>query len=310
MIAVSPVVWPNSGWDRAAIEKDAAAYYQLTLEDINDLRRALAHLRQKHGHGKIDLFKLSPDDFPLSTFQNVLENCRKALQFGRGWQTLRGFPVAEHSIKDLELIFFAIGMHLGVARPQGKASLFLANVRDIGTDYRGTSGRGYTSKAALDFHSDGSDVVGLFCLKTAIEGGESLISSSIRVHNEMLKLRPDLVEELYKPMIFGRQGEEAPEETPYYECPIMGRARDGTWSCRFIRNVGSLIDFSTMINTRPLVSAHPSRPTLLPLHPAPNSQTNRSNGPIRLPPHPRGSMLPHLVPTRGHAVHQQPHLPA
>lgn len=243
--AIKPVSVPNTGWNRADIEADREnAFRQLTAEEISDLKASLAHLKSKHKHspsidnGKINLFELLPDDFPLGpAFSDTLKELKKQLQTGRGFQTLRGFPVSEHSIEDLELVFFGIGMHLGVARPQGKASLYLTNVRDIGTDYRGSSGRGYTSNAALDFHSDGADVAGLFVIKSAtISGGESLITSSIRAHNEMLRLRPDLLAELYKPMIFGRQSEEAPEEPPYYECPIMGVSSTGDWSCRFIRN--------------------------------------------------------------------------
>jgi hypothetical protein len=233
---IQPVTVPNAGWTREMLDNDASLYFHLTPDEITDMQRVLNHLKANHAE-PVNLFSLLPGDFPIGDpTKRLLDMVRRELLTGRGFQTLRGFPVAQHTVSDLRLLWFGLGMHLGVARPQGKTSLYIADVLDIGTDYRGTAGRGYTSNAPLDFHSDGSDVVGLFCLKTAVKGGESLISSSIRAHNEMLRLRPDLLAELYKPMTFGRQTEEAPEEPPYYECPIMGVAGDGSWSCRFIRN--------------------------------------------------------------------------
>ena len=42
------------------------------------------------------------------------------------------------------LLNWAIGLHVGVARPQGKASQYISPVRDAATDYRSASGRGYS----------------------------------------------------------------------------------------------------------------------------------------------------------------------
>ena len=56
---------------------------------------------------------------------------------------------------------WAIGLHTGVARPQGKASQYISPVRDAGVDYRAASGRGYSSNAKLDFHVDGADLATL-----------------------------------------------------------------------------------------------------------------------------------------------------
>ncbi len=111
----------------------------------------------------------------------------------------------------------------------------MSDVRDIGVDYRTTTGRGYSSRSALDFHADGSDIVGLMCIRTAKSGGESLISSSIRAHNELLAKRPDAVRELTGLFTFSRQGEEAPEEPPYYQASVFGW-RDGRFACRHLRN--------------------------------------------------------------------------
>jgi hypothetical protein len=78
-------------------------------------------------------------------------------------------------------------------------------------------------------------MVGLMVLRTSISGGESLIASSITAHNIMLAERPDLLQLLYEPFTFSRQGEEAPEEPPYYQAAILGN-NGGHFACRHIRN--------------------------------------------------------------------------
>jgi hypothetical protein len=49
------------------------------------------------------------------------------------------------------------------------------------------------------FHSDPGDVVSLFALEVAPEGGASKVASSWRVYNELAETRPDLVKTLSEP---------------------------------------------------------------------------------------------------------------
>ena len=94
--------------------------------------------------------------------------------------------------KEFKLLIWAIGLHIGVARPQGLVSQYISEVRATGMDYRSTSGRGYNSSAKLDFHTDGCDIVGLACYNKAMQGGQSLIASSVTAWQKLLFERPDL----------------------------------------------------------------------------------------------------------------------
>ena len=227
----SPVVRPR-GWTADALRRDGRWAVRLDAEELADFERGLVHARST---GR-SFYDLSPADFPFGPA--ALARLRAAVaetQDGRGFQMLRGFPVERWSVEDSRLFFWGLGLHLGVPRPQGRASQFMSDVRDAGGTYRSVQGRGYNTKSALDFHADGSDLVGLMCLRTAVSGGESLISSSITAHDVMLAERPDLLALLYEPLVFSRQGEQAPEEPPWYEAAIMG-VRDGRFACRHIRN--------------------------------------------------------------------------
>src|SRR6185369_4032996 len=94
---------------------------------------------------------------------------------------------------------------------------------------------GYTSKDKLNYHTDFCDVVGLFVLQTAKSGGLSIIGSSLAVHNEVLRTRPDLLEVMYRPFPYSWQGQEAPGERPWYELPMFS-VRDGKLACVYVRS--------------------------------------------------------------------------
>ncbi|CAN5265717.1 TauD/TfdA family dioxygenase [soil metagenome] len=220
------------GWTREEVDNDDRWCHPLTADEVAGFEAGLVHARSV---GK-PLFELSRRDFPFGPAALAcIETTIEQTQHGLGFRLLRGLPVERWSVEDSRLFFWGVGLHLGVARPQGKASQFISDVRDAGGQYRSTSGRGYNTASALDFHADGSDLVGLMCLKTSKSGGESLIASSIAAHNAMLAERPDLLALLYEPMIYSRQNEHAEEEPPYYEAAVMG-TRNGRFACRHIRN--------------------------------------------------------------------------
>jgi hypothetical protein len=72
-----------------------------------------------------------------------------------------------------------------------------------------------------DFHTDQVDIVGLLCLQPAKSGGQSRLVSAHAVFNEMLALRPDLVEVLYQRFWWDRNDEQPPGEAPSYPLSVL-----------------------------------------------------------------------------------------
>ena len=134
---------------------------------------------------------------------------------------IRGLPVAKYSLKKSATIFCGIGAHLGKARSQNSMGHILGHVRDIGADGSDTNARIYQTSERQTFHTDSADVVGLLCLKTAREGGKSLLVSTETIYNEMNKSRPDLVPLLFDPIATDRRGEVPPGEKPFFEIPVL-----------------------------------------------------------------------------------------
>lgn len=236
-------------WKREDLEQDRSWTRTFDQPAIDDLRRALDHALATQK----SLLHFGKAAFPIGpNAEEALRWVVRETQQRFGLALLRGLPTADLSDDEARVLFWGIGLHLGVARPQGKNSQFISDVRAEGGEYRSPTGRGYNTNASLDFHSDAADIVALLCLRDAKRGGESLITSSFAAHNELLRQHPDLVDELYRPFVYSRQGEQAPEEAPYFEMPIFGE-RDGRFACRHVRNhiTGAQVSFAEVPRLSP-----------------------------------------------------------
>jgi len=221
----------RAAWHAADLAADPG--WTFTLDDVaaENLVRAVRRARVP-GRALIDYAR---EDFDLGRALPALRAAFAETRDGRGIALVRGLPRAALDEPEFELLTWAIGLHTGVPRPQGKATHYLSAVRDVGTVYRSGTGRGYSSNAELDFHTDGADVVALTCFNTAKTGGMSMVSSSITAHNTLLAERPDLAPRLHGAFHFSRQAEQAPDEAPYYPHPIFAE-RGGRLHSRWNRN--------------------------------------------------------------------------
>ena len=181
------------------------------------------------------LLDYTREDFDLGPGWNVVHAAIDEAHHGRGLALVRGLPRDGLNEKEFELMNWAIGLHAGVARPQGRASQYISPVRDAGTDYRKPGGRGYSSNARLDFHVDGADLTTLTCYNQAKAGGQSMISSSLAARELLIKERPDLAEIAHADFCFSRQNEQAPDEEPFYAQPLFDIA-EGRLFCKWNRN--------------------------------------------------------------------------
>lgn len=210
-------------WLRENLERDNSWIQPLSEAEVAGIDAALEHAKAS---GK-SMLAMTVEDFPLN--DTALEALRRAIdatQTGYGLCLMRGFPVMRWSEDDARLAYWGIGLHLGVARTQNMASSIMSDVRDEGGSYRTKNGRGYNTNLALDFHVDFCDVVALLCRRTAKSGGTSLITSSLAVVAEIRRVRPDLLSVLEQPFYYSLQGANAPDEPPYYKCPLTG-IKDG-----------------------------------------------------------------------------------
>lgn len=212
----------RSAWTVERLKADPA--WILELDDR--ARRELAQAVKKARDPSKTLYEYRRADFDLGSAWPTIRRALDEVMKGTGFALVRGLPREGLNADEFELLTWAIGLHAGVARPQGKATSYLSAVRDAGTTYRSGKGRGYSSSAELDFHTDSSDIVLLTCFNAAKSGGMSMVTSSVAAHNAMAVECPRLAELLYQPYYFSRQEEQAPHEAPCYPNPIFDFAGD------------------------------------------------------------------------------------
>ena len=207
-------------WRAGDIADRSLWTYRLTDDDIAELEAALAHARARCS----DILDVAREDFPLPTLSAHIRRFEDELIDGRGFQLISGLPVERYSDADASAIYWGIGMHLGTPWPQNKHGHLLGDVTDQGRKpYDPTSRGNELGPVGMPYHSDGSDLVGLMCLRKAISGGISTVANAVLAHNEMVRTRPDLAAELYQPMIYDFRGEEQPGHAPTYTVPVFTR---------------------------------------------------------------------------------------
>lgn len=211
-----------AAWRADEAAADSGWILRLTADEAEGFDQALRHARDADK----PWLAMGPQDFPLPAASRAALQRAAALTQGRwGMCLLKGLPTDRWNEHEARLACWGIGLHMGVARTQNRASDFIADVRNEGGEYKGANGRGYNTNAGLDFHCDSADVVALLCRRAAKRGGESKVVSSLAVIEEMQRRRPDLLPVLQGDWFHSYQGAQHPDAPPFYRCPIVGTAQ-------------------------------------------------------------------------------------
>jgi hypothetical protein len=159
---------------------------------------------------------------------------RDRLHRGLGVVVLDGFPVDALDTDALLGAYWLLGLFLGRPVSQSRKGDMIGRVRNRGSDISDPHQRGYESSAALPFHVDRTDVVGLLCVRPAAEGGLSRLVSARAVHDILLGEDPALAAELYRPLPHDRRGEQAAGQPPWSQIPVFSQV-GGSFAARYVR---------------------------------------------------------------------------
>ncbi len=212
-----PVVDP-AAWTPAELERDQSWTYTLSNEDIGELEAAVDSCLQRG----IELKDITQDEIDLPNLGPVLDVLAEQLISGRGLVLIRGLPVARYSREESARAYWIIGTFFGEPVSQNAKGHLLGHVKDLGgTSFANPANRGYQTHDGLPFHSDSCDAVGLLCLHPSKSGGESTVTSSLAIYNEMLATDPELVAALCEPVYRDRRGEIPAGREPYFQLPVF-----------------------------------------------------------------------------------------
>jgi hypothetical protein len=225
------ILEPKCEW-RAEDMRDPAAWTELlSPAEVAEVEAAITYARAKSE----DFLDLGKGDFPLPTLSARLRGIERELMDGRGFAVIRGLPRDRWSNDEMCLAYWGIGAHLGRPWAQNHHGHVLGDVTDQGKTFDDPTARGNElGEIGLDFHCDGSDLVGLLCLRTGVSGGASAVCNSVSLHNALVRQHPDLAAELYKPQPYDMRGEQRPGARGWYEMPVFTR-QGGRLFVRLIR---------------------------------------------------------------------------
>src|SRR4051794_9895870 len=98
-------------------------------------------LRQNGGVRQVYLPGQKPLDYRREEFDPgsawpAIERALAQVKHGRGIALVRGVPRDGVTEQEFEVMTWALGLHTGVARPQGRQTHYISRVRDAGASYR------------------------------------------------------------------------------------------------------------------------------------------------------------------------------
>jgi hypothetical protein len=190
-------------WDKDDIASRYNWTYILTTSDTEEIEQGLQHFKSLNK----PLGFVNQSTFPLPNLHAKLREISAEIHNGYGFKVLRGLPVDRFSREDIIAIYAGISSHIAPTRGRqdhlydGKpADVVMNHIKDLSGVFSAEKigAPAYTADKQV-FHTDSGDVIALLCLETAKEGGESMLSSSWRVYNELAETRPDLVRTLAEP---------------------------------------------------------------------------------------------------------------
>lgn len=215
-----------TAWYANDLRTDTTWVQRLTADEVEGFRTALAHAKKVNK----PLLDMVQADYPLPECSRLaLARAIYTTQGRWGMCLVKGFPTDEWSEDDMRLAYWGMSLYMGVGRTQNRQSEIINHVRNAGGSYKVPGGRGYNTKAGLDFHQDSADVVALLRRRTAKTGGTSKVMSSIALRDRVARDRPDLIPVLEGEWWHSYQGTQDPSQPAYYRCPIFGQA--GRYFC-------------------------------------------------------------------------------
>jgi len=208
----------SSAWKVSDFHSQDDYTYTFTDGDLVELDGVIETVLS----GGKDLKDVTKQDAPLPSLGPKLVAIQEEVTWGRGFALLRGLPVWRYTRRESLAAYWVLGLYWGKAGSNNQHGHLIGHIKDVRADPSLPTTRLYATHEAQPWHNDVADLVSLLCLHNAKEGGHSSWASSVSVHNEIVRRRPDLARVLADPVWFyDRKGEVPPGKAPYFLIPVF-----------------------------------------------------------------------------------------
>jgi alpha-ketoglutarate-dependent taurine dioxygenase len=168
----------------------------------------------------------APDRFALAACAELMAAVRHRLLAGIGLAVVDRVPVERYTVEENRALCWILTQLLGRPVAQKWDGTLLYDVRDTGKAL-GYGVRRSVTNEELRFHTDGAwlerppELVGLYCLNPAREGGVSRFVSLGTVDDELAVRHPGVRRRLHRPFPWDRQAEHTPGDDKVAWQPIL-----------------------------------------------------------------------------------------
>ena len=233
-----------AAWRGTELAHDPAWRRVLTADETAALEHAAAAAEARG----IAATGFGAATFPVPELKPLFAWLADRLENGPGVARLSGVPVDRLARDQLRRLFWGFCVNFGTPLYQTAAGEILGEVKDeTGTGAALTYGGPGPLKSArtiarstgaLRFHTDKTDIIALLCASNGIAGGLSKVVSSVTIHNEIARKRPDLLRVLYEPYWrmrpFDEEG-DAERDDRTFPMPVFARGPDGSFTSQYSR---------------------------------------------------------------------------
>ncbi|KAF3940000.1 hypothetical protein ABW19_dt0202659 [Dactylella cylindrospora] len=192
----------------------------LTKEEVEDAEAATKAYIKEYGTPNLisaDTYRISPR---LKTkMQSGISN----LYDGRGFTIIRGLRPDDYTPLERVVTFLGLSSHiggkLGLQTLSKSAISHLTNLRPLFPEGQIKS-PGY-SNFHMSYHNDTADIIALFAVGVAEDGGASMIASSAKVINELATKKPHVIRTLTENYKLNKFSSHEFNSDEYYERPLL-----------------------------------------------------------------------------------------
>lgn len=223
---IMPIERSLRAWTRKELDHHLdKQFYDLNSKALAEIAAAVEQLRLR----KINLQIIEQEDFRVPSFARDVPELRRRLDEDFGLIVIRGLKFDGWSPEEIEMVYWGLGNYVGRVMRQNLRGERLDKVKNMGLENVTDPYRVIETNLHFQPHTDNGMLeprpptyLGLMCVRSADNGGDSLLVSAYTIHNIIQAERPHYLPRLYQPFAIEPPVEQQlPGREPLWRRPVF-----------------------------------------------------------------------------------------